>query len=94
MPVVTPGVDVVGVHGVARVRVWGERDYRPIISNDQLRIPPRRPERHRRLAEQRRSEPRELFDAPTSRVREPRIHERCCVFLQVASGGLLINVAR
>ena len=69
MPVVMPGMDVVVVHGVARVRVWGERDYRPIISNDQLRSPPRRPERHRRLAEQRRSEPRELFDAPTSRAR-------------------------
>ena len=91
-----PGVDVGILYGVARLRVWGERDYRPIISNAQgtLRSPPRRPERHRRLAEQRRSEPRELFDAPTSRVREPRIHERCCVFLQVASGGLLINVAR
>ena len=36
MPVVVLGVDVVVVHGVARVRVWGERDYRPIISNVQV----------------------------------------------------------
>ena len=36
MPVVVLGVDVVVVHGVARVRVGGERDYRPIISNVQV----------------------------------------------------------